>query len=90
MTEMQKRIEATRKIDGELLDIDQKVGDAKRRQASLILQRAQLQGMPDTWTDTAETTVEVPPEDEEYWTVRIRMRENHEQCSYLQAMAYTE
>jgi len=76
MTEMQKRMEAMKRIDGELLDIDQQVEDAKRRQASLILQRAELQGLPDTWSDTLSTTVEVSPEDEQYWAVLDRMRES--------------
>ena len=69
MTEMQIKMEAMKKIDGELLDIDEQVDQAKRRQESLILQRAQLQGMPDTWSETLDTIVEVPPEDEQYWAV---------------------
>ena len=69
-------MEAMKRIDGDLHDIDRQVEDAKRRQASLILQRAELQGMPDTWTETVNTIVEVTPEDKQYWTVLDRMRES--------------
>lgn len=75
MTALQKKVEEKKKIDGELLDIDKQVGDAKRRQESLILRRAQLQGLPDTWSDTDEILVSVNPDDEQYWTVLQRMRE---------------
>ncbi len=76
MTEIQKKMEAMKRIDGDLNDIDRQVEDAKRRQASLILQRAELQGMPDTWTEALDTIVDVAPEDKQYWTVLDRMRES--------------
>lgn len=75
MTEMQKKMEAMKKIDGELDDIGQQVENAKRRQNSLILQRAQLQGMPDYWTETSDTIVEVSPNDEQYWEVLDLLQE---------------
>jgi hypothetical protein len=65
-----------KKIDEDLGNVNKQVENAKRRQASLILQRAELQGMPETWSDTVDTIVEVPPEDEQYWTVLDRMRES--------------
>eukprot|EP00579_Thalassiosira_antarctica_P016237 CAMPEP_0201944724 /NCGR_PEP_ID=MMETSP0903-20130614/53539_1 /ASSEMBLY_ACC=CAM_ASM_000552 /TAXON_ID=420261 /ORGANISM="Thalassiosira antarctica, Strain CCMP982" /LENGTH=763 /DNA_ID=CAMNT_0048487777 /DNA_START=171 /DNA_END=2460 /DNA_ORIENTATION=- len=72
--EMQKKIEAVKNIDNDLDNINQVVDDAKKRQASLIMKRAALQGTPSTWIDSPDTLVPVTPEDEEYWSVFEKMR----------------
>ena len=74
MTEMQKRVEAMKEIDNDLLNIDEMVEAAKKRQAELIERRAALQDVPDTWSNDIRTLVEVPPDDEQYWSVLERMR----------------
>uniref|UniRef100_A0A7S2I1X7 Poly [ADP-ribose] polymerase n=1 Tax=Helicotheca tamesis TaxID=374047 RepID=A0A7S2I1X7_9STRA len=75
ISEMQKKMDAMKNIDSELLDLDKQVEDAKRRQASLILKRADLQEMPLTWSDSDETLVEVTPEDDQYWSVQNKLKE---------------
>lgn len=73
---MQKKMEAMKNIDNELLDINEVVEEAKRKQASLIMKRAALQETPATWSnDTLDTLVPVPPEDEQYWAVLEKLRE---------------
>jgi type II secretory pathway pseudopilin PulG len=62
------------KIDNELLDIDKQVEIAKLKQASLILQRSELQEKPDTWSDSTDRLVAVPPEDGQYWTIDARLK----------------
>jgi hypothetical protein len=74
MTEMRKKMEAMKNIDNELLDIDKQVEEAKRKQASLILKRSELQEKPDTWSDSTDRLVAVPPEDGEYWTIDARLK----------------
>eukprot|EP00957_Ditylum_brightwellii_P081526 6202262-Ditylum_brightwellii.AAC.1 len=63
-------------IDSEVNDLDQQVEEAKRRQASLILHHADLQERPLTWLDSAETSVEVTHNDEQYWDVHDKLRES--------------
>jgi len=75
MTAIQKKMEAMKNIDTELMDIGQIVEEAKKRQASLITKRAALQDTPSTWSDSLETLVPISPEDEEYWSVFTKMRE---------------
>jgi type II secretory pathway pseudopilin PulG len=75
MSEIQKKMEAMKKIDDELLDIDEQVETAKQRQQSLILKRAQLQEKPETWSDCDDILVEVPPDEDQYWQVAARLKE---------------
>mmetsp|Transcript_18850 Transcript_18850/g.27339 ORF Transcript_18850/g.27339 Transcript_18850/m.27339 type:complete len:908 (+) Transcript_18850:1-2724(+) len=75
ISEMQKKMEAMKTIDTELLDLDKQVEEAKRRQASLILQRANLQEMPSTWSSSGETLVEVTPDDDQYWSIHNKLKE---------------
>ena len=74
MTEMQKRVEAMKEIDSDLLNIDEMVEAAKKRQAELIERRAAIQDVPDTWSNDIRTLVKVPPDDDQYWSVLDRMR----------------
>eukprot|EP00567_Pseudictyota_dubia_P002061 CAMPEP_0197465518 /NCGR_PEP_ID=MMETSP1175-20131217/64580_1 /TAXON_ID=1003142 /ORGANISM="Triceratium dubium, Strain CCMP147" /LENGTH=917 /DNA_ID=CAMNT_0043001535 /DNA_START=549 /DNA_END=3302 /DNA_ORIENTATION=- len=62
-------------IDSELADLEEKVKQAKKRQASLIQQRAGLQETPSTWSDSTEMLVEVFPDNDEYWDVCGKLRE---------------
>lgn len=75
MTAMQMRVEEMKNIDNELLDINQVVEEAKKRQASLIMKRAALQDTPSTWSDSLDTLVPVTPEDEEYWSIFEKLRQ---------------
>lgn len=74
MTEMQKKMEAIKNIDNDLDDINQVVDKAKKRQESLIMKRAAIQGTPSTWSDSPDILVPLTPEDEEYWSVFEKMR----------------
>mmetsp|Transcript_28279 Transcript_28279/g.41030 ORF Transcript_28279/g.41030 Transcript_28279/m.41030 type:complete len:836 (+) Transcript_28279:124-2631(+) len=74
--EMQKKINAMQNIDNELYDLDQQVEKAKRKQASLLLKRADLQEIPSTWTEVEDALVEVNPHDEEYWDIHDKLRES--------------
>lgn len=71
ISEFQKRM----MIDSELNDLSAQVEAAKEKQASLIRKRAELQGTPDTWTDSDQTLVEVSPTDDQYWQVADRLQE---------------
>ena len=54
--DMHLKMEKMKNIDNELMDLDKKVEDAKRKQQVLIEQRASLQDKPPTWSDTDEQT----------------------------------
>jgi len=76
MSDMQKKIEAVKNIDNDLDNINKVVDDAKKQRATLIMERAALQGgVPSTWVVSPDTLVPVTPEDEEYWSVFEKMRE---------------
>ncbi len=75
MSEIQKKMEAMKRIDDELLDIDEQVETAKQRRQSLILKRATLQEKPDTWSDCDACLVEVTPGQDQYWQVAARLQE---------------
>jgi len=74
LSEMEKKLKAMGKIDAELLDINNQVEVATKRQASLILKRAELLEIPGTWTNTNETIVDVTPNDSEYWDVFDKLK----------------
>jgi hypothetical protein len=74
MSEIEKKMKAMQEIDDEIVDIDDKVEAAKRRQASLMQKRAALIEKPDTWSASAEILVEVLPNDPQYWEVYNRLR----------------
>jgi ABC-type branched-subunit amino acid transport system substrate-binding protein len=73
MSEIEKKMKAMQEIDDEIVDIDDKVEAAKRRQASLMQKRAALIEKPDTWSASAEILVEVLPHDPQYWEVYNRL-----------------
>ncbi|KAI2502804.1 hypothetical protein MHU86_11628 [Fragilaria crotonensis] len=74
MSEIEKKIKAMQEIDDEILDIDDKVEAAKRRQATLMQKRAALIEKPDTWSASNEILVEVLPNDPQYWEVCTRLQ----------------
>ncbi|KAI2497146.1 hypothetical protein MHU86_17349 [Fragilaria crotonensis] len=74
MSDIEKRMQAMQKIDDEIIDIDDKVEAAKRRQASLMQKRAALIERPETWSGSNEVLVEVLPDDTQYWAVCNRLR----------------
>ena len=69
-----RKIDAMKKIDSELDDINQAVDKAKKRQELLIMERAALQKTPLTSSDSPDILVPVTPEDDEYWSVIEKMR----------------
>ena len=71
---MQKKMDAMKNIDDELVDLDAQVEQAKRKKEALILQRSRLQEKPETWSDSDKILVEVAPEDGQYWAVSDRLR----------------
>jgi hypothetical protein len=75
MNDMRKKMEEMNNIDNQLLDINKQVEAAKRKQALLILKRAELQDKPETWTVSPDQLVAVLPEDDEYWTINDRLKE---------------
>ena len=76
MSEIEKKLKAMQEIDDEIVDIDDKVEAAKRRQASLMQKRAALIAKPDTWSASKETLVEVFPNDPQYWEVCNRLQKD--------------
>jgi ABC-type branched-subunit amino acid transport system substrate-binding protein len=76
ITKLKTRIEAMNNIDDELAGLNQQVENAKKRQASLILKREELQDYPDTWSEAKETLVELTPQDEQYWFVQNKLHES--------------
>ena len=74
MTELEKKVKALNSIDDDLDNLNKVVDDAKKKQQSLIMKRAALQGTPSTWTESSDILVPVTPEDEEYWSVLESMR----------------
>lgn len=74
MSDIQKKMQAMKLIDNELIDIGDQVETAKRRQASLMQKRSELQEKPETWSNSDKILVEVPPDEEQYWEVAARMQ----------------
>ena len=68
-------IKEKQQIDNDLVDVQKIVEEAKKREATLIKQRFELQAKPDTWSTTNDILVEVPATDEQYWDVVDRLRE---------------